>query len=387
MEPIDALRAFRHSIYRCFDHRADALFELGDALLTAGVVPSPVHLSLQPSHRRGWGSLYAALRRGRIDAAALRRLLVRDPLAAAVAGGEAPVYAVDVSVWPRCDAECRAPNAASTTIPRATPPASPSWPGGPISGSLGSDSPARAGPPRWTWSACLPPRTPKRGRRRAGEGPARPVADRRGRAFVRLRRLLYDPVQVQQGLEGCRGQILVRLRAGRCFYADPVGPPAPTGRHRRHGRKFDCKDPASWPEPSAEHACEDAGYGKVRVRAWANLHPKVQAHAGRGSRGPTPIVVGTLVLVEVERLPGGERRREPRVLWLWWHALDGVAAAPDLGLLWRAYARRFDLEHTFRFLKQSMGWSTPRVRHPEQADRWTWLVLAAYTQLRLARSC
>ena len=143
----------------------------------------------------------------------------------------------------------------------------------------------------------------------------------------------YDPVQVQQGLEGCEGQILVRLRAGRCFYADPVGPPAPTGRHRRHGRKFECKDPASWPEPSAEHVCEDAGYGTVRVRAWAGLHPKVQAHAGRGSRGPTPIVRGTLVVVEVQRLPGGERRREPRVLWLWWHALDGVAAAPDLGLL------------------------------------------------------
>jgi hypothetical protein len=33
-----------------------------------------------------------------------------------------------------------------------------------------------------------------------------------------------------------------------------------------------------------------------------------------------------------------------------------------------------------------MGWTTPRVRHPEQADRWTWLVLAAYTQLRLART-
>src|SRR5215218_1138097 len=28
---------------------------------------------------------------------------------------------------------------------------------------------------------------------------------------------------------------------------------------------------------------------------------------------------------------------------------------------------------------------TPRVRHPEQADRWTWLVLAAYAQLLLAR--
>jgi hypothetical protein len=51
--------------------------------------------------------------------------------------------------------------------------------------------------------------------------------------------------------------------------------------------------------------------------AWADLHPKVRAHEGRGSRGPLPIVVGTLVLVEVEqRLPRGERRREPRVLWL-----------------------------------------------------------------------
>ena len=59
-----------------------------------------------------------------------------------------------------------------------------------------------------------------------------------------------------------------------------------------------------------------------------------------------------LVLVEVERLPRGERRREPRILWLWWHGGGGLEeAAPDLELLWRSYVRRFDLEHTFRFLK------------------------------------
>ena len=49
--------------------------------------------------------------------------------------------------------------------------------------------------------------------------------------------------------------------------------------------------------------------------------------------------------------------------------------------------RRFDLEHAFRFVKQTLGWTTPRVRHPEQADRWTWVMVAAYTQLRLARVC
>jgi hypothetical protein len=115
------------------------------------------------------------------------------------------------------------------------------------------------------------------------------------------------------------------------------------------------------------------------VRAWAGLHPKQRAAPGRGTRKPRPIVRGTVVRVEVERLPA--RPYKPRVLWLWWHG----PGAPDLDLLWRAYVRRFDLEHTLRFCKQSLGWTTPRVRFPEQADRWTWLVLAAYTQLRLAR--
>ena len=102
--PADALLAFRRSFYECLHRRADALFELADAILSAdGAAPSPAHLSLQASHRRGWGSLYAALDRGRIDDEALRMLLTRHPLAGTE--GETPVYAVDASVWPRCDAE------------------------------------------------------------------------------------------------------------------------------------------------------------------------------------------------------------------------------------------------------------------------------------------
>ena len=95
---------FRRSFYECLHRRNDALFELTDAILSAdAAAPSPVHLSLQPAHRRGWGSFYAALTRGRIDAEVLRELLVRHPLAGS---GATPVYAVDTSVWPRCDAEC-----------------------------------------------------------------------------------------------------------------------------------------------------------------------------------------------------------------------------------------------------------------------------------------
>lgn len=188
----------------------------------------------------------------------------------------------------------------------------------------------------------------------------------------------YDPLQLAVELGDTRAAILVRLRRGRCFYADPE-PYAGIGRPRRHGRKFACDDPTSWPAPTDGRTEEDEQYGVVRVRAWAGLHGKPGQSARRPPRAHKPVVPGTLVLVEVSRLPG--RTREPQVLWLWWHGPD----APDLAVLWRAYVRRFDLEHTFRFVKQTLGWTMPRVRHPEQADRWSWLLAAAYSQLRLAR--
>jgi DDE superfamily endonuclease len=380
----DALRAFRRSFYECLHRRGDALFELADAILAAnGTAPSPAHLSLQASHRRGWGSLYAALDRGHIDAEALRKLLARHPLAGTE--GETPVYAVDASVWARCDAETSPERGYYYHHP------SRHSAGQPIVAGWAYQFVARLNFACESWTAPVDVER------------VRPAQDANvvaaGQVKVLLGRLEegeavplfvfdagYDPVKLQRELEGSPCRILVRLRAGRRFYGDPglCDPPTHVGRPRRHGPKMKCNNPGTWPEPSAEHACEDAGYGSVRVRAWAELHPKVQNHEGRGSRGPLPIVVGTLVLVEVERLPRGESRRKPRVLWLWWHGPERTT--PDLDLIWRSYVRRFDLEHTFRFLKQSMGWTTPRVRHPEQADRWTWLVVAAFAQLRLART-
>ena len=111
------------------------------------------------------------------------------------------------------------------------------------------------------------------------------------------------------------------------------------------------------------------------------MHPKARKAKERYGSESACVAKGTVVLVEVGRLPQGERRREPKALWLWWNG----PGEPDLDLLWRSYCRRFSLEHGIRFLKQALGWTAPRVRHPEQADRWTWLVLAAYSQLRLAR--
>jgi hypothetical protein len=196
----------------------------------------------------------------------------------------------------------------------------------------------------------------------------------------------YDAVQLARQLGLAAGAldaaILVRLRSGRCFYLDPPAYGG-RGRPRRHGRKFTCDAPATWWAPTDEHTTDDARYGRVRVRAWAGVHGKVQEHAGRGTHGPAPLERGTLLLLQVERLP--RQTRVPKDVWLWWQGPPEEGAVPDLALLWRAYIHRFDVEHTFRFAKETLRWTAPRVRHPEQADRWTLLVVLAYTHLRLAQ--
>jgi hypothetical protein len=126
----------------------------------------------------------------------------------------------------------------------------------------------------------------------------------------------YDSAQLSLDLTEASVAVLVRLRADRCFYHDPPPPPlGKTGRPRRHGAKFAFADPATWPAPTATLVCEDDQYGSVTVQAWAGLHPKQQRHPGHGSRGPRPIVRGTIVRVQVQRVPA--RTRPPKVLWLW----------------------------------------------------------------------
>ena len=77
------LAAFRGELYRCLTARADALFELADAVLCAGApVRVLAELSLAPGHQRGHGALYDALNCGEVQIARLRRALAGLPLPA-----------------------------------------------------------------------------------------------------------------------------------------------------------------------------------------------------------------------------------------------------------------------------------------------------------------
>jgi hypothetical protein len=372
--PLTRLGAFRAELHACCTRRADALFDLADALLCAPAVPSVAHLSLEPAHRRGWGSTYAALASGRIEVERLR-----DLLAGSLPDADPRVFAVDVTTWPRCDAECSQERGYYYHPSRHSA-------GQPIIAGWAYQWIAQLGFDRDSWTAPV------------DAARLHPLDDTDQQAAVQVRALLrrlpdggpvplmvfdagYDSAQLSLDLAEARVAVLVRLRADRCFYADPPPrPPGTNGRPRRHGAKFAFTDPTTWPAPTATLVCQDDQYGTVTVAAWAGLHPKQQRHPGHGTRGPRPIVRGTILRVQVQRVPA--KTRPPKVLWLWWAGCGEL----DLDLAWRAYIRRFDLEHTVRFAKQTLGWTTPRPRHPEQADRWTWLVLAAYNQLRLARA-
>jgi hypothetical protein len=371
---LEALRAFRHHVYTRLGCRRDGLFELLDALLSAPRIETPAHLSLVPTCQRGWGSVYDALNAGTMDLPALETLVASYPLRS-----EPAWYAVDASVWPRCDAET-SPERGYYAHPYRHSHGQPIVAGWNYSWLV--QVPSRCS----SWTAPLRMRRVRPGENlnlvaaeqiRSWLGQAPPSA-----AGAQLPIFSfdagYDSVQLSLALADEPVCLLVRLRAGRCFYADPTSQP-PTGRPRRHGAKFVCADPTSWPEPTAQWSTEDPQYGRVQLQAWSGLHPLPQQHAQRGTRRPRPLVRGTLIRLEVDHLPRPTKAPEP--LWFWWWG----PVLPDLAVVWQAYVARFSIEHTFRFFKQTLKWTTPKLRSPEAADRWTWLLLLAYVQLRLAR--
>ena len=152
------------------------------------------------------------------------------------------------------------------------------------------------------------------------------------------------------------------------------------GRPRRHGERFVLADPSTWTTPDPSLELSDHRYGRIADRAWHNLHRKPHGRGRRKGKGLPPIVRASVIHVEVEHLPKATARGKKTLSRRW-----SGPAEPDLERSVIAYMRRFDIEHNFRLVKGTRAWMTPARCTPEQADRWTLLVAAAYSELGLAR--
>jgi hypothetical protein len=382
---LGTLSAFRRRLYDCLHRRADALFELCDAVLCAeGPVGSLVGLSLAVEHRRGHGALYDAVNAGRMRIERLRRELASLPLPRDSQGRI--VLAVDVSNWLRPDA-ASAPDRSFCHVYGRGKSAAQLIPGWPYSFVAALE------PGRSSWTGMLDAvrlgplddltlvtaeqvravvgRLREAGQWAEGDPPILVVFDA-GYDLTRLAWLLRDVPVIVAG----------RLRSDRVYYLPcPPRLPGQVGRTGRHGPTIDLDQPASHPASTVSTVSDTTRYGQAAADAWDAAHQQLQRRAAWADhQGQLPAVEGTLIRLVVDRLPGD---RNPKPVWLWASALGLDTAAVDR--IWQAYLRRFDVEHTFRLFKQTLGWTKPRIRDPQAADRWTWLTIVAYTQLRLAR--
>jgi len=368
--PLQFLQTFRGKLLGIFPRRADALFELIDALLLTVDPRSPVELSQSPAFRRRFSMVYDALRHGQVAPDLARSLLAKAEPSEALTMEGCAVYGVDSTIHPRPQAETLADRSQvySTCQEKVVPGHQYSW-----LGRLVSQAPA--------WFA------PRDVERVATQDTPASVA---ARQVLRLAATLtvvgllnvvvadsgYAKAPFLAAFVGLTSLcVLVRLPCNRVLYGAPPAPVlnpqtgkrAKKGRPPVHGAKFRLQSPPT-PERQVELGLP-LGKGSVRVGAWGQLHFREVAR-----------LVGMVVRVEFFTPDGQPKYRRP--LWLFWSGPTSVS----LEALCQMYLLRFGIEHFFRFAKQRLGLLCAKSPTLQACENWTWVVALAYTQLLLARS-
>ena len=269
---------FRSEFYSCLGARADAQFELTEALLCAdGPVRSLVDLSLAPEHRRGHGALYDGLNHGRSSS---RGCGAPWPgwRCRGSAGGSC--WRADVSPWLRPDAETSPDRLFCHVHGRAKGSAQmiPGWPYS-IVAALGSG--------RSSWTAVLDAvrlgpdddatavtagqlrdvvtGLIAAGHWRPGDPEIEIVLDT-GYDVTRLAFVLADLPVILTG----------RLRSDRVMLRPaPPRRSGSTGRPPRHGPVLDLDQPATWPDPDQATTTPTTRYGLATASAWHRMHPRL----------------------------------------------------------------------------------------------------------------
>jgi hypothetical protein len=353
----DKLQEFRQAAYEHLGKAHDATFELTDAILTTRNAYSLADLSLSPFFRRKWPSIYEALQDSRPQRQKLMQLYIKQ-----MPTTDRPLLAGDHTLWPRPDAvtlQERTIEHTSTRMPGNKPI------------GIGEGYSTIAWVPDDSGSWALPLRHE---RITSWENPI-------DKATWQLKQvcehLPVRPISVWDSEYGCApfvsktadipADILVRLRSNLCLWGAPSAYTG-KGRPRKHGIKFKLNEPDSWGEATQNLEINDPKLGRLIVRLWGNLHFR------KATTRP-------MSLIRVERLDDKGNLRVSKPLWLAWVGEE----MPPLSEVWRLYLRRFTVDHWYRFLKQRLHWTLPKLSTPKQCERWSDLMPMITWELWLAR--
>jgi hypothetical protein len=355
------LRQFRHDIYGSFPRAKDALFNTVDALMTETQARSFPELSQSQWFERKWSSLYEAFEDGRINEERLREIAVYylpKPNA-----GKWLWIGIDASKIARPAAVTSADRTAQHVhnLPECKKPVTFGWQFSTV---------VALAEPVSSWTYILDQQ------RVASQTTAIEVAEEQ------LRRLVpslpkHAIVVLDRGYDSnwlwCRCStlpigVLNRLKSNRCLYRATPPPTGKKGCPRKDGAKLQPKDPTTHGEPDGVWKGADAKERPVEVTWWKHMHVKAARWLD-------------VTVLQVVRPHATDKERDPRVSWFVWIG-DQEADVVQIAL---GYVLRFGQEHGYRFDKQCLLWEQPRLRTPEQFERWSHIVAIAHNHLVLAR--
>jgi hypothetical protein len=367
-QDINKLIEFRQAIYENgMQARKDALFDVLDALLSAGSVSSFAMLSQSETFQRKWPSLYAGIEDGQLDSTWLRRFLGQQVPSTGIC-----IFPLDGSPWQR-------PRARTLEDRQYVYQASTDVNGGTVTIGYPYSLLEWCAQPHSSWSLPVDVRRvpSTKTAQEIGVEQIKSLAEVRAACLEALDIVAVDGKYGNSGflraVKGLRNGTIARLRSDRVLYQAPPSPTGKRGRPRVHGERFAFKEPHSWGVPDEVLALEDEHFGKVRLERWNGLHEK------KGSDVPYDVVRASVHL---------ERDKPPQAIWLAWLGPSSIPAGIRLNVetIWRAYIARWPVEPGIHFRKETLGWTLPRFQSKEACDLWTELTAIATWILFLARS-
>ena len=355
---------FRQALYACFLKASDVLFESVDALLLSPHLSSFPELSCSPVFRRQWPSLYEGLHDGQLDQPKLLETLVTF-----LPDQRRPLLIGDHTPWPRTQArslEDRSFLHQPTPIKGQKPITI-----GHSYSTLGVVPPSAQTDDDKFGSWFLPL---LHERINSSETPSQKAADQLKRVCEEIKDrplALYDSEYGSGTFLNLTSDIdcdlWFRLRSNRKLRLRPP-PYGGKGRPATHSPVFRLSDASSWSVAVEQWEFDDPKLGRVSIKRWNDLHFE---------DGPKR----EITLFRIERLDARGTRRDPKVVWLGYSGLE----LPQESQQWREYLRRFIIEHWYRFIKQSLHWTKPKLSTPASSQLWSQIVVIAYWQLWLAR--